>query len=106
MLIRDVGSIGEPKIGTVEELQGQERKIIILSTVRSNESHISDAEKYLGFIAQPKRVNVAFTRAQYLLIILGNPHVLCLDAMWRDALKYIISNNNYIGCDLPPEISD
>lgn len=100
-----MGTIDEPKIGTVEELQGQERKIIILSTVRSTDICVNDdAEKYLGFIAQPKRVNVAFTRAQYLLIILGNPHILCLDAMWRDALKHVILNDNYVGCDLPPEL--
>lgn len=94
--------IALPKVGTVEEFQGQEKNIIILSTVRSNEdSQQHDVEKLIGFIGHPKRMNVAFTRAQFLLIIIGNPHVLVLDTLWHDAIKYIISLNGYLGSDLP-----
>ena len=45
--------------------------------VRSNESLVSsDIHHNLGFLSNPKRFNVAITRAQALLIIVGNPHVL------------------------------
>lgn len=51
--------------------------MIIISTVRSSAEHIeSDLKHNLGFLRNPKRFNVAVTRAQALLIIVGNPHVL------------------------------
>ncbi|XP_077294325.1 putative RNA helicase armitage [Arctopsyche grandis] len=103
-LVNDMG-IAVPKVGTVEEFQGQERKVIILSTVRSNEDcQQHDIEKLVGFIGHPKRMNVAFTRAQFLLIIIGNPHVLVLDSLWSNAIQYIISLNGYLGSDIPAEM--
>ena len=50
--------------------QGQERKVIIISTeVRSSQAWIDfDAKHNLGFLDNPKRFNVAVTRAQALLI--------------------------------------
>lgn len=45
--------------------------------VRSSEQHIGFDFKYsLGFLRNSKRFNVTITRAQALLIIVGNPHVL------------------------------
>ena len=64
-------------VGTTEEFQGQERKIIILSTVKSSPEYVNlDGQYRLGFLADPKRFNVAITRAQALLIVVGNPHIL------------------------------
>ncbi|KAJ7397841.1 RNA helicase Mov10l1 [Pitangus sulphuratus] len=74
-LLRSI-DLADIKVGTVEEFQGQEYTVIILSTVRSQED-LSDDEKYcLGFLCNPKRFNVAITRAKALLIVVGNPHVL------------------------------
>lgn len=93
-----------PKIGTVEEFQGQEKPIILISTVRSRVGHIqieNDLKFFLGFIRNPNRVNVALTRGQVAAIIFGNPHLLCLDFLWYKIIHYVVENNCYIGCDLP-----
>lgn len=66
------------KIGTVEQFQGQEREVIIVSTVRSTVKHNEFDRTYcLGFLSNPRRFNVAITRARSLLIIVGNPHIVC-----------------------------
>jgi hypothetical protein len=59
------------------EFQGSERRVIIISTTRSNPDMVAfDARHHLGFIANPQRFNVAVTRAQALLVVVGNPLLL------------------------------
>lgn len=92
-----------PKISSVEGFQGQERKIIILSTVRSSNNLIDeDLRHALGFVASPRRLNVAITRARALLIILGNPKLLSSDPYWRSVLQYCIDHDGYTGCNFLP----
>lgn len=65
------------KVGSVEQFQGQEREIIIISTVRSTVKHNEfDRVHQLGFLSNHRRFNVAITRARSLLVIVGNPHVI------------------------------
>lgn len=65
------------KVGSVEQFQGQERQVIIVSTVRSTVKHNDfDRKHCLGFLSNPRRFNVAVTRAISLLIIIGNPHIV------------------------------
>ncbi len=91
-----------PKVASVEEFQGGERKVIIISTVRSvNESKIDGFLERLGFLYQPKRFNVVITRAKALMIVIGNPHVLARNQYWNQLLKYSIELNAYTGCNLP-----
>lgn len=95
-----------PKVGSVEEFQGQERNVIILSAVRSTSDFVKDdVKRCLGFIASPNRLNVAITRARALLIILGNPHLLSQDPYWRTLITYCIEQNSYTGCDFFSTIS-
>ncbi|KAG2003546.1 RNA helicase [Coprinopsis cinerea AmutBmut pab1-1] len=89
---------GGVKVGSVEEFQGQERKIIIISTVRSRQEFIDhDVRHTLGFVTSPRRFNVAVTRAQALLVIVGNPHILALDPLWRSFLSFVHINRGWIG---------
>ncbi|MFT3739195.1 MAG: AAA domain-containing protein [Breznakibacter sp.] len=73
------------RINTVDRFQGMERNIIIISTVRSNKQKQLDTngkllkeqknEHYpyaLGFAREIQRVNVGFSRAKRLLIVIGN----------------------------------
>ncbi|KAK1226913.1 hypothetical protein PQX77_010082 [Marasmius sp. AFHP31] len=86
------------KVGSVEEFQGQERKVIIVSTVRSSREFVEyDLRHTLGFVANPRRFNVAITRAQSLLVIVGDPNVLSLDPLWRAFMNYIYDNDGWIG---------
>jgi len=88
----------EIRVGSVEEFQGTESPIIIISTVRSSEEYLKmDAEFKLGFLKNPKRFNVAITRAKALLIIVGNPFVLCKDEQWKTLVDFCIENGGYTG---------
>lgn len=90
------------KVGSVEEFQGQERMVIIVSVVRSAAVHLDrDQQQLLGFLCDPRRFNVAITRARALLIVLGNPHLLSTDFYWRELIKYCLEARTYIGCDIP-----
>ncbi|XP_076754816.1 putative helicase mov-10-B.1 [Xylocopa sonorina] len=85
-------NLGKITVGTVDTFQGQEREIIIVSTVRSRVFKRNDKED-IGFLSKPKRFNVAVTRAKNLLIIVGNQSVLCKDKCWETLLKYCEENN-------------
>uniref|UniRef100_A0A4W6FNH5 RNA helicase n=1 Tax=Lates calcarifer TaxID=8187 RepID=A0A4W6FNH5_LATCA len=106
VLLGKVG-LSDIKVGSVEEFQGQEFLVIIISTVRSNELVQSgDLQSALGFLANPKRFNVAITRPKALLVIVGNPHILIRDSCFRALLQYCFINGAYLGCDPPPSLRD
>lgn len=65
-------------INTVDAFQGQERDVIVLSTVRANESG------KIGFLSDLRRMNVAITRARYKVIIVGDASTLCRHRFYRE----------------------
>ncbi|KAJ3104150.1 hypothetical protein HDU97_009501 [Phlyctochytrium planicorne] len=92
------------KVASVEEFQGQERRIIIISTVRSSAAHVQhDMMHNLGFLQNPKRFNVAVSRAKALLVVIGNPSILEADHYWGSFVKYCRDNGALIGYD--PKVS-
>ncbi|XP_017290246.2 RNA helicase Mov10l1 isoform X2 [Kryptolebias marmoratus] len=106
LLLGKVG-LSDIKVGSVEEFQGQEFLVIIMSTVRSNESvESADLQSSLGFLANPKRFNVAITRSKALFLVVGNPHILIRDPCFRALLQYCYNNGVYLGCDAPPFLRD
>jgi len=97
----------EIKIGSVEEFQGDERRVIIITTVRSSRDYINyDLRHTLGFVANPRRFNVAVTRAKALLIIVGNPLVLGLDPLWRSYLNSVHIGGGWRGRQIPWDPSE
>ena len=89
------------KVGSVEEFQGQERPVILLTTVRSrtNLSNVRNGD--LGFLTSEKRMNVSITRAQSLLVVVGDPDLLCTHPVWRELLSSIVALGGYTGADIP-----
>lgn len=69
------------KIDTVDAFQGNERNIIILSTVRTRRNRFFTDED------GRKRFNVATSRAKWLLMVMGHPEVLNFDKLWRSFAK-------------------
>lgn len=91
-------NLQEVTVGSTEEFQGQERKVIIVSTVRSSPEYVSTDNQYkLGFLKNPKRFNVAITRAKALLVVVGNPHILSQDADWCALLDWAVGRGCYTG---------
>jgi hypothetical protein len=87
-----------PQVGTVELFQGDERRVIIISTVRSDMgADIADDRHNLGFLNNPKRFNVSVTRAKCLLIVIGNPVLLSRDHCWGAFLHYTMAKGCYKG---------
>nr|XP_033773425.1 helicase MOV-10 isoform X2 [Geotrypetes seraphini] len=96
--LKGLNDIKDLKVGSVEEFQGQERRVIIISTVRSSVDYIKmDDDFSLGFLRNPKRFNVAATRAKALLIVVGNPIILSKDVSWYKFLGYCKQEGGYVG---------
>ena len=95
--------LSDVKVGSTELFQGQERRVIILSTVRSSDNFVGfDRQHNLGFLDNPKRFNTAITRAQALLIVVGNPHVLMLDhEHWGALIRLCVAKGAYAGVAIP-----
>lgn len=77
-----------PDVNTIDGFQGQERDVIIFSSVRSVENGHSNG---IGFMGSKKRMNVALTRAKYALIVCVSKPSLETNALWKalmdDAIK-------------------
>ncbi|CAN5743140.1 AAA domain-containing protein [soil metagenome] len=77
------------RISTIDSFQGQEKEIIILSLVRSND------EGDIGFLKDYRRMNVAITRAKEQLYIIGDSATIGADDFYNSFLTYIEKNGTY-----------
>lgn len=94
------------RVGTVDDYQGQEEKIVIVSTVLSATTTSSKLSKlawhpHIGLMNNPKRFNVATSRGKALAIFVGNPNVICKDDNWRALLELCVERGVYRGVACP-----
>lgn len=91
-------------VGTVEDFQGRESRVVIISCVRSNPRFLDeDARRGLGLFRERKRMNVAITRAKELLVVVGNGSLLQRDSYWKSFLQFAIRHKLYVGPELDLE---
>ena len=79
----------EMRISTIDNFQGQEKEIIILSLVRSND------EGEIGFLKDYRRMNVAITRAKEQLFVIGDSATIGADTFYNSFLTYIETSGTY-----------
>ncbi len=92
--LAEASSILEPlyrfiTINTVDAFQGQERDVIVISFVRSNE------KGEVGFLGDIRRTNVAMTRARKKLIMVGDSATLSSHPFYRELLDYVQGEGFY-----------
>lgn len=77
-------------VTVVDNFQGEENDIILLSLVRSN------AENRIGFLNTENRVCVALSRARNGLFVFGNMDCLCTESvLWQRIRQSFINHNAY-----------
>ncbi|KAL8671577.1 MAG: hypothetical protein Q9168_003921 [Polycauliona sp. 1 TL-2023] len=81
------------RVATVDNFQGEEAKVVILSFVRSN------AEGKCGFLRTTNRINVALSRARHGMYIIGDSQTACSVPMWADIIS-ILQSRDCIGQSL------
>ena len=69
-------------VNTIDSFQGQERDVIYLSLVRSND------RSEIGFLKDYRRMNVAMTRARMKLVVIGDSATLGNDSFYSDFLDF------------------
>lgn len=76
-------------IKTIDGFQGQERDVIYISLVRSNEN------QEIGFLSDTRRMNVALTRAKKKLVVIGDSATFGNHPFYKSFLEYIENIDAY-----------
>jgi len=76
-------------VNTVDGFQGQERDIVYISLVRSNDNG------EIGFLKDYRRMNVAMTRAKKLLVMVGDSATIGGYKFYEELLEYVETNGGY-----------
>ncbi|MFK7756899.1 MAG: AAA domain-containing protein [Flavobacteriales bacterium] len=87
--LKEVLSERDSDINTIDAFQGQERDIIIVSLVRSNE------DGTIGFLKDYRRMNVAMTRAKKRLILIGDSATIGGDRFYGEFLEFVEQKGSY-----------
>lgn len=77
------------RLATVDNFQGEEAKVVIISLVRSN------PQNRCGFLSTSNRINVLLSRAKHGCYIIGNSNTYCHVPMWNQIIQFLQANNNF-----------
>ena len=88
LIARKLTAAGLPEVAaiSVDSMQGREEDVIILSCVRTDRGS-------LGFLTDPRRVNVAISRAKEHLVVVGDPEALGGNRMWSEVLRRLTAHS-------------
>ncbi|KNG48654.1 nf-x1 finger and helicase domain protein [Stemphylium lycopersici] len=90
------------RVATVDNFQGEEAKVVIISLVRSNE------KEEVGFLKSSNRINVLLSRAKHGMYIIGNTETYANVTMWKEVINILRTEQSvgqYLGlcCPRHPE---
>ena len=88
--VRKTTLLNALRIATVDNFQGEEAKVVIISLVRSND------ERKCGFLKTSNRINVLLSRARHGMYIIGNAHTARHIPMW-DQVTTLLENDGNLG---------
>ena len=77
------------RLATIDNFQGEEAKVVVISLVRSN------AEGRCGFLRTENRINVLLSRAQHGMYIIGNAHTSRNVPMWDAVIGILQRDGNF-----------
>lgn len=81
------------RLATVDNFQGEEAKVIVVSLVRSN------SKRKVGFLRTENRINVLLSRAQHGMYLIGNSETYLNIPMWADVYSQL-AHANAVGTEL------
>lgn len=73
------------EVDTVDGFQGREKDVVVVSCVRAADG--AGGGGVVGFLADPRRVCVALTRAKHALIVVGHARTLERHQLWRSLIR-------------------
>ncbi|KAF6236089.1 hypothetical protein HO173_005717 [Letharia columbiana] len=86
--IRKTTLLNALRIASVDNFQGEEAKVIVISLVRSND------ERKCGFLKTSNRINVLLSRARHGMYIIGNTHTARPAPMWDKVITILEKDGN------------
>jgi superfamily I DNA and/or RNA helicase len=89
LLQKEFASAPGVSVNTIDSFQGQERDVVYISLVRSND------KSEIGFLRDYRRMNVAMTRARMKLVMIGDSATLGNDKFFAELLEYVESIAGY-----------
>jgi ATP-dependent RNA/DNA helicase IGHMBP2 len=85
----DNEKIRQLSIKTIDGFQGEERDVIYISLVRSNDN------QEIGFLSDLRRMNVALTRAKKKLVVIGDSATIGSNPYYKQFIEYCEANGFY-----------